>query len=271
MNKNAVLDTAETMIASLLCADSGDNGHLLGRRTKKERISEVVDAGAILRFSKAYPCKALLADLGQSRELTLNAQLLLSSPQDLIGDYAEVALLAGDCVKWSAFRKLAKRPRNIFVCGSGADLYEYHLRFIYPDGRNTYWKRVAAISKNGNPVRVIIEGTKDQGGTPDGTWLIGAASLIEDAMRPGVFQATITDHVGITFPVVQGEHLDVFHLRDGPYSGSRRKALLHWVAQHVRKTTGGKHVVKAHLRGVHEFEIDGLKVKLEAKPENGEG
>lgn len=265
MSEHPILDSVETMIANLLCADAGDNSHTLGKRVKKERLVETFDAGAVLRFAPLTPRLAFLADLGQSREFALNAQLLLHSPQDLIGNQAEVALVADDCVKWSAFRKLTKRPRGVFVSSPGADLYEYHLRFIYPDGRSTYWKRVAAINKHGTPVRVIIEGTKDQGGTLDGQYLIFAASMIEDAMRPGVFQATVSDHVGVTFPVPQGEHLGVFRLRDGPYSGSRRKALLHWVAKHVRRTASGEHDVKAHLRGVHDFEIDGLKVKLEAK------
>lgn len=271
MSEREILDSVVTMIASLLCADSSDHSAMLGRRVKKERLVETFDAGAILRFAPLAPRHAFLADLGQSREFALNAKLLLHSPQDLLGNQAEIALVAPDCVKWSAFKKLSKRPRNVFVCATGADLYEYHLRFIYQDGRNTYWKRVAAISKDGEPVRTIIEGTRDQGGMPDGMYLILAASMIEDAMRPRVFQATVTDHVSVTFPVPDGDHLDLFRLRDGPYSGNRRKALLHWVAKHVRRTSSDEHAVKAHLRGIHDFEIDGLKVKLEAKPEHGEG
>jgi len=46
--------------------------------------------------------------------------------------------------------------------------------------------------------------------------------------------------------------------------GSRKKPLLHWVASHMRKNAHKQWDVKEHLRGVHEFRMDGFHVKLEA-------
>ncbi|MBX9959450.1 MAG: hypothetical protein K2Y15_04880 [Burkholderiaceae bacterium] len=258
---NDQIDQIATMLAHFVCADSGDDATSFGRHQTKQ-ISTEHDAGVRLRFAPLEPSLAYTAQVNGEREFAMDAALLLQTPQDLLGNLTEIALVSGDTVKWSAFKKLTKRPPGVWVASPGADLYEYHSRFIRANGSSDYRKRVAAISKTGRPVRVIIEGTKNQGGVSDGVFLVLAASMVEDSVRPGAFQATVRERAGLIFPVPQGEHLDVFKLRDGPMVGDRRKSLLHWVAKHSRRTTGGLTVVKEHLRGVHQFEIDGFSVTL---------
>lgn len=264
------LDQVQDMLAHFICADAKDNSlkELSSFSIKKNAKASIeVDAGAIFKFQIRQPSVAYTADLSQSREFAIDARLLLNTPQDIIGNNLEVALVDVDVIKWSCFVKLHKRPRGIFVEKNGASLYEYHSRFITSDGRSDYRKRVAAIDKFGNPVKVIIEGTKNQSSRPpDGLALVMASSLVEDAHRPNTFKATVRDSVGLIFPVEQGHHLEIFKLRDGPYIGSRKRPLLHLVASHIRKNANKIFDVKSHLRGVHEFEIDGLKVKLEGEP-----
>lgn len=260
------IDQVQDMLAHFICADAEDESlGVLSRYTmaKSAGVGVEVDAGARFHFAPRTPTIAYTADLSQSREFATTPELLLHTPQDLIGRTSEIALVDANMVKWACFVKLNKRPRGIWVANSGASLYEYHSRFIFADGKSNYAKRVAAIDKNGAPVKVIIEGTKNQGGEPDGLALVMASSIIEDANRPNTFKATITDSVGLTFPVEQGHHLEIFKLRDGPISGNRKRPLLHLVAKHIRKTKHESCEVKSHLRGVHEFVIDGLRVKLE--------
>ena len=261
------LDQIATMLAHFVCADSSDDASSFGKHQKSKQLSTEYDAGLKLRFAPLTPSLAYTAQVNEERYFAMDASLLLQTPQDLLGNLTEIALVSSDSVKWSAFKKLSKRPPGIWVASTGADLYEYHSRFIKADGSSDYRKRVAAISKTGKPVRVIIEGTKNQGGMPDGVFLVLAASLVEDSVRPGVFQATVRECAGVIFPVPQGEHLEVFKLRDGPMAGNRRKSLLHWVAKHSRRTSSDRMTtVKAHLRGVHRFDIDGFDVTLKGQP-----
>lgn len=258
------IDQIATMLAHFVCAESGDGAKDLGKHQTKHLLREY-DAGARLRFEPLYPAMAHTAQVNSERVFAVDAALLLQTPQDLLGKLTEIALVSSNTVKWTAFKKLNKRPAGIWVASPGADLYEYHSRFIQANGKSDYRKRVAAISKTGKPVRVIIEGTKDQGGVDDGMFLVLAASVVEDSIRPGAFQATVKEGSGLIFPVPQGEHLDVFKLRDGPMVNNRRKSLLHWVAKHTRRTPAGSAVVKEHLRGVHKFEIDGFDVTLKGE------
>jgi len=266
MSEQNELDQVQDMLAHFICADSEDKSlEELSKFSiqKNVGVGLEVDAGARFAFKVRRPSVAYTADLSQSRDFAIDARLLLNTPQDIISNSLEIALVDVDVIKWSCFVKLHKRPRGIWVANSGASLYEYHSRFITASGKSDYRKRVAAIDKFGNPVKVIIEGTKNQGGTPDGLALVMASSIVEDAHRPNTFKATVRDSVGLIFPVEQGRHLEIFKLRDGPHIGSRKRPLLHLVASHIRKSANKSFDVKSHLRGVHEFEIDGFNVKLE--------
>ena len=261
------MSSVEEMLARFICADAQDMSLMELSKfgmSKNVNVGMEVDAGARFAFEPQFPTVAYTVDLSESRDIATDARLLLNTPQDIIGTRTEIALIDTNAIKWACFKKIFKRPRGIFVASNGADLYEYHSRFIYSDGRSDYRKRVAAISKDGRPIPVIIEGTRNNGVEPDGVALVMASSIIEDATRPDTFKVTVKDHVGVVFPVRQGLHLDIFKLRDGPAVGSRKKPLLHWVASHMRKNAHKQWDVKEHLRGVHEFRMDGFHVKLEA-------
>ena len=90
-----------------------------------------------------------------------------------------------------------------------------------------------------------------------------AASMIEDSHRSNTMLAAVKDATEIKFPVPLDDYKDVFADRDGPMNGARRKAIVHWVARHLRNSIRGKeHSVKRHTRGVQEFTIDGLRIRL---------
>lgn len=264
---NDELDTVETLLASFVCADAAEQeiGGLSGYAPP--RTPSQHDAGSLLPFNPAVPTTAYIPEITSEREYALDADLLLSPVQDLIGAHAEIAMIdeVGECIKWSAFRRLHKRPRNLFVSQAGADLYEFHFRRITPDGSSSYNKGVAAISKHGKPVQTIIQGTRDSYSRVDGEMLILGASIIEDACnRPGAILATIRESVGVKLPIPQGAHLDIFKLRDGPMTGNRRRPLLHFVAGHLRRAKTEPVAVREHFRGVSKFVIDGFDVELRA-------
>lgn len=267
------LDPIETLLAHLICADAKpgipEDGCI---RTSSGLTGTKFDAGCVLGIQPMAPKLVYTSqiedeDAEDGRLYAADPAYLLHSVQDTLGKQAEVALIdsAGAQVKWIGVKKLWKRPRGIWVAKAGADLYEYHYRVIRTDGADVYAQRVAAVDKAGNAVPVVIQGSAGNGSGDEGRSLIMTASLLEDCRRPGVFQATVTDSISLRFPVPAGEHKELFKLRDGPYTGSRRRPIIHWVSQHLRKRRPEVSTpVTRHLRGVHQFTIDGLSVTLDA-------
>lgn len=270
-----IIDKTEILLAHLVCADaSGDDNVDYGGRRFSSNGAEfaATDVGVKLKFRPmrprlSYTFQSIDADVDQKSEriFTTDARLLLASVQDLLGSEAEVAFLCGDRVKWTGLRRLVKAPRGVWVASPGATMYEFHYREIFESGASTYFKRVCAISKSGKPVQCLIEGSRGSGANMEGEQAVIAASVIEDAHRHDALTATISESGSIIVPVPLGEHKELFALRDAPLTPSgRRKAILHWVASHTRKTRGDSPItVQEHTRGVREFSIDGMTVRLE--------
>lgn len=261
MNANA-LDVAESLLAYLICAEHNEQTENR-EGGMRAGISATFDGGRRLQFEPMLPSFAYTA-YSDERIFTSNAGVLLNTVQDIIGDKAEYAVLCPDRVRWVGYRKITQRvPRNVWIASPRASLYEAHSRDILSTGEEIYTRRVAAISKTGEPVPVVIIGSRGDGATQDGTSIVIAASIIEDAHHINALTATITEKTSIVLPVSIGEHKDLFALRDAPLTKTgRRKAILHWVLQHARAGSYTRHTVSAHWRGIRELAIDGLKVSL---------
>lgn len=261
--KEDVLDNVETLLAYLICAQSKKVNEDI--YNKKTTIGIESDVGSELRFEPMLPKNVYTFDAtDDSRVFACNRDLLLNSPQDLFGKQVEIAMINGDHVKWSGYKKLAKRPRNIWTASPRVDLYEWHFRIIYLNGTESYQKGIIAFNKHGNPVPAIYQGSQGSGSMANGEVAILAASVIEDAHRPNALKATVKEDTSIIFPVPIGEHKEIFSLREAPLTPSgRRKAILHWVKKHTRQTKDSFTDVKQHWKGTREIVIDGFQVKLE--------
>ncbi|RYH63160.1 MAG: hypothetical protein EON54_08640 [Alcaligenaceae bacterium] len=90
------------------------------------------------------------------------------------------------------------------------------------------------------------------------------ASAHEDVRRRGVLTADASfSSCSVTVAVPFGEHKEIFALREAPLTpAGRRKAIIHWVAQHLRHRAEAVSVIPQHLRGVREIEIDEMYVRL---------
>lgn len=267
-----IIDATETLLAHLICAH-GDGAKFTVKGLGRGGSYEEVDAGVKLNLNPMHPQKSYTfqhfhesenIDRNEERIYAQDHRLLLNTVQDLIGSNAEVAMLCGDRVKWTGFRRINKAPRGVWVSSRGATLYEMHYREVFETGESTYFKRVCAVSKTGEPVVCLISGSKGRNSEIEGRQLILAASVIEDAHRPSVFTASIKESAEVVLPVPIGEHKDLFSLREAPLSPSgRRKAILHWVAKHARsRGKSNKVEVDAYLRGVRQLSMDGLTVTL---------
>lgn len=262
--KHEAIETAENLLAHLICADNDDAyNNITGNKRGVEM--EEIDAGMVLKFDVMRPKLAHTIDMVDGDRLfTTDPNLLITSVPDILGLESEVALMKDGYCLWMGMRRLKRVPRNIWVSGKVGAIYEVHWRQIFPDGRSYYYLRCAAVSPTGLPLNCVIQGTRNPN-SKDRVTLVMCASIIEDTARTGCFTASIQDAAGVVFPVPYGSQVELFRLRDGPNTPSgRRKAILHWVAKHMRSTTKGQTEVREHMRGVHQFNIDGLRVRLAA-------
>ena len=138
-----------------------------------------------------------------------------------------------------------------------------HTRFVTGNGVGEYIKRVVPIDKNGKTLLAQAQGHNVCAPNKEGEMLIICASVIEDAHRANTMLAAVKDATEIKFPVPLDDYKYVFANRDGPMNGTRRKSIIHWVARHLRHSTlGNEFAVKKHTRGVQEFAIDRLRIRL---------
>lgn len=260
-----VTDKLETMILMALDANHGQTVPGTLRREKSTgRVQELHDQGELLALDEMRPASAYTFDMAdEERIFATTTDYLVTHPADVLGDEAEVVMLDGDMLKWRGYRRLRRAPKGVACLGRATHWYEMHMRFVTGNGAGEYYKRVVPIDRNGKPLLAQVQGHNVCAPNEEGQMLVLCASVIEDAHRANTMLAAVKDATEIKFPVPLDDYKDVFAERDGPMNGARRKAIVHWVARHLRSSTRGKEfAVKKHTRGVQEFTIDGLRIRL---------
>lgn len=259
-----VTDKLETMILMSLDAKHTNCVHGSLRKnptTREEEIGfDVCEAIAPADMDIKSSFTFDMTDSG--RIYSKDPAALLGHPSEIIGDENEIVLLSEQHLTWLGFRIAKKAPRGLAFVGKPACFYELHWRTINAEGRGSYKKSFVGLSSHGKRIPTFFQGRPTSLQDADGTICL-AASMIEDAHRANTMLAAVKDATEIKFPVPLGDYKDVFSEREGPMNGARRKAIIHWVSKHLRHSTNGKdHEVKRHTRGVQEFIIDGLRVRL---------
>lgn len=259
-----VTDKLETLILMALDASHSDASTRTETRGLTEGHWEVSDQGRLLPFDAMRPASSYTFDMADtSRIFATTPDYLAAHPADVLGDEAETIMLGGGLLKWYGYRRLRKPPRGVSYLGKPTHWYEMHGRIVAQTGHGEYIKRLVALNACGSPLLVRMQGHVVAAPAREGESLILSASLIEDAHRAGTMLAAVKDATEIKFPVPLDDYKDVFAERDGPMNGARRKAIVHWVARHLRHSTrGNEFAVKKHTRGAQEFTIDGLRIRL---------
>ena len=259
-------DLMEHMLAVALCADAAptnDNhqgaGVTLGRWVEggmRAMTSELPQRTPTSAFAH---CRSLDGD----RLVTTTHKLLLAHPAELIGDGVEVMALADQSVEWTRLEPVRRLPRNMAAVGRAHYWAALHTRRIAANGVQNYYSTLVPFARDGAPLAAQWRGAWVCKPTNLGMDAIVACSLIEDAQRPNAMLASVRDGVELTFPVAEHAYLEAFALRDAPTTAQgRRRALLHWVAKHMRASRHGRGEVKRHMRGVAQFDMGGYRVKL---------
>lgn len=259
-------DLMEHMLAVALCADAPPThdmhegaGIALGRWVEGGMRSMTSELPKRTPTSAFAHCPSLDGD----RLVTTTHKLLMAHPAALIGDGSEVMMLTDQSVEWTRLEPVRRLPRNMAAVGRAHYWAALHARSIYANGVQRYYSTLVPFARDGAPLAAQWRGSWACKPTNIGRDAIVACSLIEDAQRPNAMLASVRDGVELTFPVAEDAYLEAFALRDAPTTAQgRRRALLHWVAKHMRTTRRGRGEVKRHMRGVAEFDIGGYRVKL---------
>lgn len=262
--ENAI-DTMEHMLAVSLCADAtASNDYHQGLGYTMPRWLDGGMATMTTEFPTRVPTMAYASSwLDGDRLFTTNHNLLLKHPSELIGDGSEIMTISGGNSTWIRLEPVHRVPRNVTVAGRAHYFAAMHVRHIEASGMQSYYSTLIPFSRAGFPLAAQWRGAWVSKPTDLGKQAILVCSMIEDAQRPNAMLASVRDSVELTFPVSEDAYLDAFALRDAPNTAQgRRRALLHWVAKHMRTTKRGRNEVKRHMRGVTEFDMGGYRVRL---------
>lgn len=271
MDDDNIISSLETMILMALDANMGEAPAqgVIGRSKKRDGSQSFrkVDAGVMLQFPNMTPVSAYTTEFGDSGEerlYTTDPDFLGAHPADIFGDEAEVSVLGDDFLRWVGMRRLRKPPRGLIYFGRPSHFYEYHYREVTLGGKQQYVKRVIPFSSTGKPLLARMSGALICNPGVEGDYAVLMASIIEDSCRADTMLAEFCDTAGIKFPVPLDSYKALFIIRDAPLTpAGRKKAILHWVAKHLRTSPKGKEAkVKAHTRGVDTFDLAGIKVTL---------
>ena len=260
----------DLLINLLLSCDTKVTRYLGKQRVKGARDVRVeVDAGILLKFDDMSPRSVYTFDAHDTGRLFPSSHLdLIGHPSEILGCESEYGVISDGIMKWVGFRRLKDRPKGICAADPGKHIYyEKHYR-VLGEGSSGYFRRIIAFDKEGKPVYLFMNGVP-VGLKEDATSAIISCGLKEDAHRKDAYLCSIHDAVELLFPLHAEDVFDFFALREAPLTESgRRKALIHWVSEHLRRTkTNKQSTVRNHYRGITEFTMDGLTVKV--TPNNG--
>jgi len=259
-----VFDTLETMV--LLALDGDKHVPFVGNPVKRFSGDkyEQIDQGDLIGLKNKVPNNFYTFDMTDTDRLyTSDHNLLLNNPIDILGDGAEIALFKGHRLDWTAYYKLKNRPKGVACLGKPAVWYEVHMKHIHINGSSEYFKRVVPLDNKGRALTAKIHNALVCAPQVEGEFLVVAASLIEDAHRPNAMLAEVKDSVTIKFPVPIDNYKELFFEREEPLTPSgRKKAIVHWVAQHMRKNKNDTATVKKHIRGVQNICVGGVNITI---------
>lgn len=263
MNKS--IDKYETMILTAMGAgEKLDSRHNIVLTSDEGSSTAIIDQGTLLKFRDMSPGSSYTFDAVDSGRLfTTHKDYLIRNPIETIGDEAETIMMYGDTLKWWGLKRTTKRDKSVSVLGKPFAWYEFHVRFIASNGAETYLKRIIPVNKNGCALPAKIQGQFVCSPRYEGETFNLIASVIEDAHRANTMLAKISEECEIKLPVPVDDYKAMFFDRDGPMANAKKKAIIHWVAKHLRKSTkGNMHEVKRHVRGVDKITIDGITISI---------
>lgn len=234
-----------------------------------EAKAELINASVMFdRFiPKRKPEKSYTFDmLDEDRVFALNPDLLIDSPQNIVGDGIETILIDDEKIKWLRVEPASKRLKRLVHSVNASSFYL--ITYMEGDINTGRWAGrsvdVGALDKKGRPAPTSIGGRNEPLSKKNGEQIILASSIVDDCKRSKAITATIKIDSEIIMPIGLEMYKDALILRDAPTTATGRKnPILHWVSQHKRYYKSGKvSDISQFKRGVVEIIIDGITLSL---------
>ncbi len=135
-------------------------------------------------------------------------------------------------------------------------------------GPNNQWVELNPTWSNERKKRVVTRDGRElfYGGSHSSH--LGTAPALAARYRyaaKSLWQISVSAESGrcsLILPASEAGVKGFYDLREGPYSGSRRSALQHFVKTYSRQNAEGESPVRCHFRGREEFDWFGLKCKI---------
>lgn len=282
------VDSLETAIIYLLEADTAVTP--LDNKWNERPTNDVhvcIDATAyyLETLKPQYPkCPLVLLGTIHDREAThrlfsTSHNDLLTPAHELIGNRFESAMFNMSFndehyVKWHLFKRLNERPKR-FITPAPSDriFYETHYRYVNFHGKSEYYvasiiayspssRRFFPVTKDAKDFHQMAKTCKEH----DEQFAL-YASIVEDSLCPYFFHVTITSGISIKLYVWADQVKELFKIRDNPLTDTgRRRPIIHWVCEHLRRrpVNPGFAEIPEYLRGINEFDIQGMHIKIES-------
>jgi len=257
------LDRLETMILMAIDAVA-----TVDSKPEKAGLIELVDVSTVVKTENRSPDRFYTFDAAdRNRIFTTDYRLLANHPSEIIGSGVEsMVMTENGTIKWLGYFPTRKPRLGVATIGKADKWFEEHyMEGSAFSGWGRYFKRYAAITKEGAPLSVKIMGQKQGIFDPKKEKIIIHCSLVEDAHRQTAFLATASAGKTAVFPVGIDGYKEFFSLRDAPRQTptKRLNPILHWVRRHIRRPDADRPIeVKKHLRGTETVSIGGMTATI---------
>lgn len=262
----------EDMIATALCQDAAfsDDNHRLSGFTAPNWVGNSQQhrsLNSLLPSIKPKKAYAICNGVNDDRLVSTDYRFLLTHPHNLIGDGFEIMMFNDSYADWKHISPLMKIPKSLVSAGKCYFWSQLHWRKLFRDGTQAYYCTAIPFSRNGAPLAAYLGGKLICNPLSLGKISVNTLSIFEDCMRENATLCSVSEAVELIFPINDDAYHEVFKLRDGPMTDKgKRRALLHLVSNHLRKTSKKKTCeVKRHMRGVAKFNVGGYAVELYKK------
>lgn len=262
---NDIADSLETMILMLLEAKDATFNEC--DETKKIFHKNILFQTKTMKsfVEEMYPNKTYAANYSlQNFDESDFFKPTNIHPAEILNDECEMAFIKQNTIIWFGFRKINKLPKGYSYFGKASFLYELHVRDYGLNKKSRYSNNICPLDKNGKYLTTYQNGKLFNNLSINNAPNL-VSSFVYNSLNSNSMLAEVTDATKVLFPVPLDDYKEVFSKRDMQPLELRRKAILHWVAKHIRKSVNkNNHEVKKHTRGIDEFTVDGLKVKISA-------
>ena len=228
----------------------------------KVRQSELIKE----KMSKRIIFSDLRSEFSKNKLFDPSEKNLICDPIYLYSNGYSLCMYNGVFCKSMFIRKVDKLPKRYVCKGSKDAVFEIHYRYI--DGSKSEYIR-GVFGYNGHNINKAFTDMSSFKQTNyllnnryDNENFVLTTSMFDDLADQWITEITLNDQ-----SIIIGSNRDgvnkLSKLREEPLTiTGRKKAIMHWVAEHTRLTKSGYSDISTHTRGIDSFNIDDFSIRI---------